>query len=128
VQLRVEVRALRARRVGVYHPHVVEVVVRQGAAPLGVSGGGILEGPVHGELQQIAPRVLPPRREGEVERVRVSTLSLVVGVSGGSVRSVRVRVGCLCGEGATRYLRTRLTLTHLTHPTHPTHPNSPDSP
>ena len=43
VQLRVEGGALRVRRVRVHHPHVIEVVVRQRAPPLGVRGGGVLE-------------------------------------------------------------------------------------
>eukprot|EP00964_Phaeocystis_antarctica_P056931 scaffold33624_cov63-Phaeocystis_antarctica.AAC.2 len=71
----------------------------RGAAPLGVCGGGVLEGTVHGELQQVAPRVLPPRGESEVERVCVCTLRLVVGVRGGGV-SVRVGGWCKWREAA----------------------------
>ena len=56
--------------------------------------------------------MLTPRREGEVERVRVHTLSLVVCVRGSDVR---VRVGGVRGDGATRYLLTLLAL--LTLPT-----------
>ena len=59
MQLLVESRALRARRVRVYHPHVPEVVAGQRAAPLGLLCRRILQCSIHCELQQVAPRVLP---------------------------------------------------------------------